>query len=82
MITVIDGEYLPQRDAISAFIGSFAGDILFVDDGGLIETHHTDWAAKAARASGSIVAVVSTADRGRWLTNQAYCDEVWDTQAS
>src|SRR5436190_22968952 len=46
-----------------------------------IEPDHIERAVSAARASGSTVAVISTADRDRWPTNQAYREDVWDPPA-
>ena len=43
---------------------------------GSIEPDHIERAVSAARASGWIVAVISTADAERWRTNQAYREEV------
>jgi len=48
---------------------------------GPIEPDHIERAVSAARASGSTVAVISTADRDRWPTNQAYREDVWDPPA-
>ena len=48
---------------------------------GSIEPDHIERAVSAARASGWIVAVISTADAERWPTNQAYCQEIWDQPA-
>jgi len=71
-------DFLPYRNAIAAFITSFAEHVLFVDDGGWIDPLHMQWAEEAASASRAIVAIVSTADRGRWLVDEPYCDGVWN----